>query len=98
MLFEEVQPASLKPEELAAYVGTYPSTELDTTWSLEIENGTLSLRRKRGPVAPLAPSFVDAFGGPAGLMRFQRDGEKKVTGFVVGAGRARNLKFTKTSG
>lgn len=96
-VFEEVQPASPRPEELAAYAGTYTSAELDTTWTLAVENGRLSLRPKRGTAMPLEPSFADAFGGPAGLMRFQRDGEKKVTGFIVGAGRARDLKFTKTS-
>lgn len=98
IVFEEVQPVSLKPEDLAAYVGTYTSTELDTTWVLAIESGSLSLRPKRGPAMPLEPSFADAFGGPAGVMRFQRDSEKKVTGFVVGAGRARDLKFTKIPG
>jgi CubicO group peptidase (beta-lactamase class C family) len=97
-VFEEVQPVSPRPEDLAAYAGTYTSAELDTTWTLAVENGRLSLRPKRGPAAPLEPSFADAFKGPAGLMRFQRDGEKKVTGFVVGAGRARDLKFTKTAG
>lgn len=98
MVFEEVQPASPRPEELAAYAGTYTSAELDTTWTVAVEDGKLSLRPKRGPAAPLDPSFADAFGGPAGLMRFQRDGAKKVTGFIVGAGRARNLKFTKVPG
>jgi CubicO group peptidase (beta-lactamase class C family) len=98
MVFEEVQPVSLKPEDLGAYAGTYTSDELDTTWTLAVENGQLTLRPKRGPAMPLEPSFADAFGSPAGLMRFQRDGEKKITGFVVGAGRARNLKFTKTAG
>lgn len=94
MVFEEVQPVSLKPEELAAYAGTYTSEELDTTWTLAVENGQLTLRAKRRPAMPLEPSFADAFGSPAGLMRFQRDGGK-VTGFIVGAGRARDLRFTK---
>jgi hypothetical protein len=96
--FEEVQPASPRPEDLAAYAGTYTSAELDTTWPLVIEDGRLSLRIKRRPAAPLEPAFTDAFNSSSGLIRFQRDGEKKVTGFVVSAGRTRDLKFTKTSG
>ncbi|HEX4960060.1 MAG TPA: serine hydrolase domain-containing protein [Thermoanaerobaculia bacterium] len=95
VVFEEVQPVSLKPEDLAAYAGTYASAELDTVWILAVEGGRLVLQPKRGPKAPLEPSFTDAFDGPAGLIRFQRNGEKKVTGFLVGAGRARDLKFTK---
>lgn len=94
-VFEEVQPVSPKPEDLAPYAGTYASAELDTTWTLTVDGGHLSLHPKRGPAAPLDPSFVDAFSGPSGLIRFQRNGEKKVTGFLVGAGRARDLKFTK---
>jgi hypothetical protein len=96
LLFEEVQPASLEPADLAAYAGTYTSAELDTTWVLAVEGDRLTLRPKRGPAMPLEPSFTDAFQGPAGMLRFQRDGKKKITGFVVGAGRARNLGFTKT--
>jgi CubicO group peptidase (beta-lactamase class C family) len=96
LLFEEVQPATLKPADLAAYAGTYTSAELDTTWVLAVEGDRLTLRPKRGPALPLEPSFIDAFSSPAGLLRFQRDGEKKVTGFAVGAGRARNLGFTRT--
>ena len=29
------------------------------------------------------------------MIRFQRNGEKKVSGLLVGAGRARDLKFAK---
>jgi hypothetical protein len=96
LLFEEVQPASLEPADFATYAGTYTSAELDTTWVLAVEGDRLTVRPKRGPAMPLEPSFTDAFQGPAGMLRFQRDGQKKITGFVVGAGRARNLGFTKT--
>ncbi|HKI02349.1 MAG TPA: serine hydrolase domain-containing protein, partial [Thermoanaerobaculia bacterium] len=98
MIFEEVQPASPRPEDLVAYAGTYTSAELDTAWTLVVEDGRLSLRIKRRPAAALESAFTDAFASQAGLIRFQRDGEKKVTGFVVSAGRTRDLKFTKTSG
>jgi hypothetical protein len=63
-----------------------------------MEDGQLSLRIKRRPAAALEPAFTDAFNSSSGLIRFQRDGEKKVTGFVVSAGRTRDLKFTKTAG
>src|SRR6185295_12748056 len=85
MVFEEVQPASPKPEDLKVYAGTYTSAELDTVWTLAVDGGRLVLQPKRGPKAPLEPSFTDAFNGPGGLIRFQRNGEKKVTGFLVGA-------------
>ncbi|HEV2853045.1 MAG TPA: serine hydrolase domain-containing protein [Thermoanaerobaculia bacterium] len=96
-VFEEVKPVSPTPEGLAAYAGTYTSPELDTTWMLAVEGGRLVLRGKRGPAMPLEPAFADAFESPAGLIRFQREGQK-VTRLLVGAGRARDLKFTRTAG
>jgi CubicO group peptidase (beta-lactamase class C family) len=95
MIFEEVQPVEPKGEELADYAGTYSSAELDTTWTVAVESGGLVARGKRGPAIPLAPAFGDAFNSPAGLLRFTRDGQKKVNGFLIGAGRARNLRFEK---
>jgi hypothetical protein len=98
MVFQEVQPVEPKPEELAAYAGTYISEELDTTWKLTIQDGRLMMQGKRGPALPLNPAFDGAFGGPAGLLRFTRGDGKKVTGFLVGAGRARDLVFVRTAG
>ncbi len=94
---EEQPPAALQPGDLAAYAGTYTSAELDTFWILKVEGGRLVLHPKRGEVTPLEPAFADAFNGPVGPVRFQRDAGKKVTGFLVGVGRARDLRFTKGS-
>lgn len=94
LVFEEVTPASLTPEGLAAYAGTYTSPELDTTWSLTVEEGRLVMRGRRGPSHPLEPSFTNAFNGDFGLMRFQRNGDV-VKGFMIGAGRARDIRFEK---
>lgn len=65
---------------------------------LKLEDGRLVLHPKRGEVIPFEPVFADGFTGPAGVMRFQRDAGKKVTGFLVGVGRARDLQFTKEPG
>ncbi|HEY0558533.1 MAG TPA: serine hydrolase domain-containing protein [Thermoanaerobaculia bacterium] len=98
LVFQEEQPAALQPGDLAAYAGTYTSAELDTFWVLKVEDGRLVLHPKRGEVMPLDPAYADAFLGPAGVIRFQRDAGKKVTGFLVGVGRARDLQFTKGAG
>lgn len=97
-VFDKVQLVSPKPEELAAYAGTYASVELDTAWTLKVEDGRLTARGKRGPSLPLEPVFADAFDGPAGMLRFQRNDKKEITGFIVGVGRARGLKFTRSPG
>lgn len=95
MVFEEVQPVEPEAAELAAYAGTYVSAELDTTWTVAVESGGLVARGKRGPAMKLNPVFADAFVGDAGLLRFARDERKRVNGFLIGAGRARNLRFAK---
>lgn len=94
ILFEEVKPITPTPEGLAAYAGTYTSPELDTTWTLAVEDGKLMLRAKRGPAHPLEPAFADAFNGDFGLIRFLREGQK-VTGFLMGSPRSRDIKFEK---
>jgi CubicO group peptidase (beta-lactamase class C family) len=95
LVFEEVQPVELKPEDLAAYAGTYFSAELDTIWTVAVESGGLVARGKRGPARKLTPAFAGAFGSDYGLLRFTRDDQKRINGFLIGAGRARNLKFEK---
>jgi CubicO group peptidase (beta-lactamase class C family) len=94
LVFEEVKPTSPAPEGLAAYAGIYTSPELDTTWTLTVEEGKLMLRGRRGPAHPLEPAFADAFNGDFGLIRFLREGQK-VTGFLMGSPRARDVKFEK---
>lgn len=96
-VFQAVEPFNPTPADLAAYAGTYFSEELDVTYTLSVDNGRLVSRtRRQYEPTPLEPVFADAFRRPAGtLLRFSRSG-KEVTGFSVDAGRARNLRFTKT--
>ncbi|HWM94578.1 MAG TPA: CocE/NonD family hydrolase, partial [Thermoanaerobaculia bacterium] len=90
------EPFSPTPADLAAYVGSYFSEELDATYTLAIEEGRLVSRTGRqNHQAPLEPVSPDAFGKPDGaLLRFSRSG-KEVTGFSIEAGRARNLGFSR---
>jgi hypothetical protein len=51
----------------------------------------------RGPVTPLRPLVRDEFSaGPT--LRFVRDGSGAVTGFMLDAGRVRNLRFARVAG
>lgn len=94
-VFQEVQAVTPKPEDLAAYTGTYASEELDADWRLLVQDGRVTVDLKRGRLYPLEPAFADAFRSPVGLVRFERDAQGKVTGFYVGAGRARNILFRR---
>jgi CubicO group peptidase (beta-lactamase class C family) len=97
LVFQAVEPARPSAEELAGYAGTFFSEELDVTYTLAVEDGHLTLKTKRQPARALEPAFDDAFRAPGvGLLRFTRDAGKKVTGFGLSVGRARNLGFTRT--
>lgn len=80
---------------LAAYAGEFESTELDTRWRLQVEGDELKMRGRRGPWLPLAPAFPDAFTGPGGLLRYERDAAGTIVGFAVDVGRARGIGFCK---
>ncbi len=80
-----------------SYVGTYYSSELDVDYRLSVSEGVLQLTVGAGIRAELRqiePDLLEA-GGPQ--LRFERvDG--RVVGFVVDAGRVRNLLFERTGG
>lgn len=81
-------------ELLATFAGEYESVELDTRWTLAMDDGKLVLQPRRGAPVPLSPAFSDAFTG-MGLLRFQRVPSGEITGFAVDVGRARGLAFNR---
>ncbi len=81
--------------DLAAFAGTYYSPELETTYSLRVENGKLVLLRRREGSMELTPTSSDAFRGRGLQFSFTRD-KGKPNGFTVDAGRTRNLRFDRT--
>jgi CubicO group peptidase (beta-lactamase class C family) len=78
--------------ELTRYAGRYESPELETTYTLSVENGKLMLRRRRSEPIALTPTTSDTFTAEGITYRFDRD-KGRITGFVVDAGRTRNLRF-----
>lgn len=94
-LWEAMPPFAPKPEELAAFAGTYYSDEIDTTYDLFVEGGALKVRFRPAMRFILAPIYEDAFEGDGNVLRFTRGPSGGVTGFLVYAGRVRHLRFTK---
>lgn len=94
-LWEAVPPFAPKPEELAAFAGTYYSDEIDTTYDLFVEGGALKVRFRPAMRFNLAPIYEDAFEGDGNVLRFTRGPAGGITGFLVYAGRVRHLRFTK---
>lgn len=92
--FEKLALVTPTPAELAAYAGAYFSEELQTTYRLAVENGALTVHRRGGEPTALRPLVRDEFSaGPT--LRFVRDASGAVTGFLLDAGRVRNLRFVR---
>jgi CubicO group peptidase (beta-lactamase class C family) len=83
---------------LAAFVGRYRSTELDASYKLSVEKGTLILRNGWNPALELNPIAQDEFeSGDLGTLVFHRDANHRVSGLSVFSSRVRNVSFDKTN-
>ena len=70
--------------------------ELDATYKLSVENGSLMLRSNWNPALKLAPLVRDEFdSGDLGTLVFHRDSGNRISGLSVFDGRTRNLTFEK---
>jgi CubicO group peptidase (beta-lactamase class C family) len=88
----------LNAADLAAYAGAYKSTELDATYKLSVENGSLVLRISWNAPLNLDPLVRDEFeNGDLGTLVFHRDANDRVSGLSMFQGRIRNVTFEKTN-
>lgn len=77
---------------LAELVGEYRSEELETTWRLSLDGDRLMITGG-GARRALASQGADRFTAGSQSLRFQRDSAGHITGFLLDAGRVRNLRF-----
>lgn len=93
-------------EVLQPFVGTYHSAELDTIYTVEVEDGHLQVQAGVGRTVALAPgddrdvfqpagSVEGSFSFSGATVHFTRDERGRVTGFNLNSGRAQNIRFTK---
>lgn len=86
------------PAELAELAGEYASDEAEVTVRLEVEGGKLRLVRRLSRPIELVPTYRDGALAPgAGIVWFHRDAAGKVTGFSLGSGRVRDLRFRRVA-
>lgn len=84
--------------ELEAYAGRYFSEELETFYTIVIDDDKLVLRHRRfDDIVLTAGSKPDSFTGgfPVAEARFERDGDGQVTTLLVGNVRARGIRFER---
>lgn len=88
------------PAQLRQFEGRYFSPELETLYTLVVEDGALIAKHRRHPDFELEPTEPDTFEADNffGTARFERNRGAAVTGMRVSNGRVRNLLFERWEG
>jgi hypothetical protein len=94
-MYEAKEPFIPGRAELAEYTGAYVSEEIDPMYRLVLDEDKLSLVRLKHEAEILRPAVRDVFIGEIGTVRFVRNGNGHVSGFVLNGGRIQNFHFTK---
>ncbi len=85
----------LAGDELAPYAGTYFNEELNANYLFSLEEGKLRVRVGRRLPEDVVVRESGHGGCELGTIRFDRSGNGQVAGFVLQAGRVRNLRFVR---
>jgi CubicO group peptidase (beta-lactamase class C family) len=88
------------PAQLAEYAGIYSSREIDPLYELKVESGAdgkgnLVLHHLKSSPDTLHPVARDFFTVDAGKIRFTRDSEGAIAGFLLSTGRVNDLRFER---
>jgi len=93
--FEAVEAFIPGAADLPQYAGAYVSEEIDPVYRIVLENGSLKLSRLKHKTETLRPAIRDVFTGDIGTVRFTRDSNQHISGFILNAGRIRNFRFSR---
>jgi hypothetical protein len=81
---------------LADYTGAFVSEEIDPVYRISLQDGKLTLLRLKQKPDTLHPATRDVFTGDIGTIRFTRNANQHISGFILNAGRIQNFQFKKT--
>jgi len=93
---ERIDPWHPSANELRPFAGTYYNDELDTEYTVEVEDDGLLVQADAPNETALVPVIQGLFTTTdGGSFRFEWTAEGAVETFTIDAGRARGLKFVK---
>jgi CubicO group peptidase (beta-lactamase class C family) len=93
--YVSVAPPHLTEAELEAFAGTYASEDLGVDFTLAVKDAGLVVRPPRTEDRPVMPLLADAFSGDLGVIRFDRNRRRVITGFTLSTARSWGLRFTR---
>lgn len=82
-------------EDLAEFEGRYFSEELETFYTVVLEEEALVVQHRRLEDAKLTSGEADEFSGGSLSFAFERDRNGRVIGFYVANGRTRDVRFER---
>jgi CubicO group peptidase (beta-lactamase class C family) len=91
----EVEEWDPGPEELEAFVGRYFSEEIETFYTISLDEDHLVVKQRRMEEAELSPGDADEFSGGGLQFAFERDRNRQVIGFYLSNGRSRDVRFER---
>jgi len=97
-VYEAVSPFTPSTSELSSCVGFYYSEEIEPIYVMKIDDGKLVLHTLKNKPDTLRPITPDLFAGSIGTIRFKRNAQRQVSGFVLNGDQVRNMRFQKGSG
>ncbi len=94
-VFEAITPYVPTAAQLGEYAGAYRSEEIEPLYRIQVEDGKLVLRRLKFKPSTLEPALRDLYLALWGNLRFTRDSQGRVSGFIFNDDRIRNFRFEK---
>ena len=94
-VYERVEEFTPTAAQMQEYAGIYVSDEIEPLYRIAVREGKLVLERLKSEPTTLQPATRDLFSGGPGTIRFTRDPNGSVSGFILNAGRVRNFRFDK---
>ena len=93
-----MEPFEPGPKALSEFAGTYLCNELETIYTLVVEDSTLVVKIINTDDIKLHPMEEDAFTSEVfylNELKFSRDPRGRVTGFEASNGRAKGIRFER---
>jgi CubicO group peptidase (beta-lactamase class C family) len=82
-------------KQLSEYQGQFYSEELQVTFEIKLREDKLHFVHKKASQVPFKPLYKDFFQIGSLRVHFVRNEENVIDGFLLDAGRVKNLRFTK---
>lgn len=81
--------------ELRAFTGRYLSEEIETFYTVALEDDQLVLKHRRRDDAEMTPGEADTFSAANMQVSFERDRNGRVIAFYLGNGRTRDVRLAR---